>query len=189
MSDIKQKYIALIQKRSEENEKAIMLLFDQNLIGNCIAILRQELDSFIRVMYLGRISDFHERERLMNQTLLGEKWSILTPNNKIKYVTYRDMVEKSTELKGYIQYVYKFGCAFIHLSDFHNYIEENPFEKLDYSEQFDIVLYLHQYHGFNRNSELTVENISYLIPNIFEKISKNLTCYFSAILYDGMIEM
>ena len=189
MTSIKEKYIALIQKRSEENEKAIRLLFDQNLIGNCISILRQELDSFIRVMYLGRISDFKERERLMNQTLSGEKWSELTVNNKWKQITDKDMVEKSTELKGYIQYVYKFGCAFIHLSDFHDYANKNPFDKLDYVEQFDIKLYLHQYHGFSRDSELTVGNISNLIPDIFEKISKNMSCYFRTILNDEMIEM
>lgn len=73
MTDIKQKYISLIQNRSEENKIALNLLFAQGLFGNCISILRQELDSFIRVMYLGRISDFDERERLMSQTLSGEK--------------------------------------------------------------------------------------------------------------------
>jgi hypothetical protein len=189
MTDIKQKYISLIQKRSGENEKALRLLFTQNLIGNCVSTLRQELDSFIRVMYLGRISDFSERERLMNQTLLGEKWSVLTANNKWRQITDKEMVEKSTELKGYIQYVYKFGCGFIHLSDFHNYKTKNPFDKLDYSEQFDIIFYLHQYHSFPRDRDLTIENITSLIPAIFEKISANMAYYFDAILNDGMIEM
>jgi len=189
MSDNKQKYIALIQKRSNENEKSLKLLFEQRLFGNCISILRQELDSFIRIIYLGEISDFGERERLISQTLSGEKWTISTINNKKKQLTDKDMVEKSTELKGYIQYVYKFGCGFIHLSDFHDYTITNPFEKLDYTEQFDIALYLHQYHGFSRTTELTINNISYLIPDIFEKISKNMAYYFDTILNDGMIEM
>jgi len=76
MADIRRKYISLIQNRSEENKKALTLLFSQGLFGNYVSILRQELDSFIRVMYLGRISDFDERERMMNQTLLGEKWTV-----------------------------------------------------------------------------------------------------------------
>ena len=124
MLEIKQKYIELIRNRSEENSKAIKALFDQRLIGNCLSTLRQELDSFIRIIFLGRITDLNERERLMNQTLIGEKWKELTVNNKWQQITDRDMVEKSTEIKGYIQYVYKFGCAFIHLSDFHNYKTE-----------------------------------------------------------------
>jgi hypothetical protein len=37
--------------------------------------------------------------------------------------------------------------------------------------------------------ELTVENITPLIPNVLEKISANLACYFNAILNNEMIEM
>ena len=40
------------------------------------------------------------------------------------------MVDKADELKGYVHYVYKFGCGFIHLSGFHNYGMTNPFDKL-----------------------------------------------------------
>lgn len=188
MTDVKQLYVDLIRKRSQENEKAIALLFDANLFGMCMATLRQELDSFIRVLYLGRISDFNERERLMSQTLAGEKWTVLTPNGKLKQITDRDLVDKSTELKSYVQYVYKFGCSFIHLSDFHNYATINPFDKLDYTEQFDIKLYLNQYHGFPRSGELTVNNISNIVPAIFKKVSENMSYYLSVILNNGMIE-
>ncbi|MCB0479714.1 MAG: hypothetical protein KDC84_16215, partial [Crocinitomicaceae bacterium] len=110
-------------------------------------------------------------------------------NNKLRQVTDREMVEKSSELKGYIYYVYKFGCGFIHLSNFHDYQTKNPFDKLDFSEQLDIKMYLHQYHGFPRDRDLTVESIAPLIPNVFEKISSNLACYFNSIVNDEMIEM
>jgi hypothetical protein len=189
MKDIKVKFIELIQKRSKENEASLTDDYHKGRIGKCMSTLREELDSFIRVMYLGRISDISERERLMNLTLSGEKWTALTANGKLKQITDKDLVNKATELKGYIHYVYKFGCGFIHLSDFHNYKNINPFKKLDYSEQFDIVFYLNQYHGFPREIELTVKNITPLIPNIFEKISTNLTCYFNTILKNEMIEL
>lgn len=189
MTDVRQQFIDLIQKRSKENEESLNDDFLKKRIGKCISTLREELDSFIRVMYLGRISDMNERRRLMNLTLSGEKWNTLTQNSKWKQITDKDMVDKANELKGYIHYVYKFGCGFIHLSDFHNYEVKNPFDKLNYSEQFDIILYLHQYHGFSRDRELTVQNITPLIPNVFEKISSNMACYFGAILNDKMIEM
>ena len=189
MIDIKQQFIELIKKRSSENAESLKDDFNKRRIGKCISTLREELDSFIRVMYLGRISDISERERLMSETLTGEKWTILTPNNKWKQVTDKDMVNKANELIGYIHYVYKFGCGFIHLSVFHNYETINPFDKLNEIEQTDIQYYLNQYHHFPIDKELTIENISSYIPSVFEKISMNLNCYFDAILNDEMIEM
>ena len=189
MENTNQKFIELIKKRSEENNKAIKMLFDQSLIGNCLSILRQELDSFIRIIYLGRLSDFIDRERLMQQTLNDEKWTLLTSNNKWRQITDRDMIEKSTQIKGYIKYVYKFGCAFIHLSNFHNYKEENPFNKLNSFEKNDVKKYLNQYHSFPIENELTVENISNYVICIFDKISGNMSCYYDEILQNKMIEL
>lgn len=125
----------------------------------------------------------------MNQTLNGEQWTELTANNKWHKITDRDMVNISMEIKGYIQYVYKFGCAFIHLSDFHNYKSENPFDKLKFSEKLDIKIYLNQYHGFPMDRDLTVNNIKLLIPSVFDKISANMACYYDVILNDELIEM
>jgi hypothetical protein len=189
MTDIKQQFIELIQNRSKENSESLRDDFVKRRIGKCMETLRTELDSFIRVMYLGRISDINERRRLIQQTLLGEKWTVLTPNNKWKQVTDKDMVDKANELIGYVHYVYKFGCGFIHLSDFHNYAITNPFDKLNETEKSDVKNYLNQYHHFPIDTQLTVESITDYIPDVFEKISSNLTCYFNAILNDGMIEM
>lgn len=82
MTNIKQQFIELIQNRSKENAESLQDDFNKRRIGKCLETLRTELDSFIRVMYLGRISDINERERLIQQTLSGEKWTVLTPNNK-----------------------------------------------------------------------------------------------------------
>lgn len=186
---IKENFIELIQNRSKENKESLQDDFAKKRIGKCISTLREELDSFIRVMYIGRISDTNERIKLMNQTLSGEKWTISTVNNKLKKVTDKDMVDKANELKGYVQYVYKFGCGFIHLSDFHNYATTNPFNKLIDTEKADIKMYLNQYHHFPIDEELTIQNITSYIPDVFDKISSNLTCYFDNIMDDSMIVM
>ncbi len=177
----------MIKQRSIENKNALQILFEKKLYGHCFSVLRQELDSFIRIIYLGRIGDFNERERLMKQTLLGEKWSVLTSKNKWKTITDKDMVDISNQLFGYVEYVYRFGCAFIHLSNSHNYTTINPFNTLSEIEQLDVKHYLNQYHGFSEDNDLTVENIADLIPNIFEKISGNMACYFDEILNNKMI--
>lgn len=187
MTDIKKQFIELIKNRSKENAESLIDDFAKRRIGKCLETLRTELDSFIRVMYIGRISDINERERLMQQTLSGDIWTTLTRNGKWKKVTDKDMVDKANELFGYVQYVYKFGCGFIHLSNFHNYAIKNPFDKLNDKEKTDVKKYLNQYHSFPLDNELTVENITNYIPNVFDKISSNLTCYFDSILNEEMI--
>lgn len=187
MNQTKQKFVELIRNRSEDNKSAILLMFDKGLISNCLSTLRQELDSFVRIIFLGRINDISERRRLMKQTLNNEKWIVLTSNNKSRVVTDRDMIERATELKGYVSYVYKFGCSFIHLSNFHNYRNINPFESLSYSQRLDIKIYLHQYHGFPMEKSLNVDNVAKLIPDVFSKISENMSFYLEEILNDQMI--
>ena len=49
--------IRTIRQRSEENHSAITLLHEAKLYSNAIAILRFELDSMIRVIYLLSITD------------------------------------------------------------------------------------------------------------------------------------
>lgn len=46
------KFCNIVKKRSEENAKTIKLLYENQLYGNCVGILRQELDSMVRVLFL-----------------------------------------------------------------------------------------------------------------------------------------
>ncbi len=188
MSKLTLQFVELVKKRSEENKNSISLLYAEGLIGNCISILRQELDTFIRIIYLGRISSIPERERLMQLTLDGQKWTTLTANNKWRRITDSDMVLISNQVKGYISYVYKFGCAFIHLSDSHDYLNQDPFTKLSFSEILDVKTYLSQYHGFPRNQELTIHSFQRLIPEVFKKISSNMLYYTDDLIEGNMIE-
>jgi len=54
-----------IRQRSEENKKAFSILFHNDIIGNSVSILRQELDSMIRVIYLLSIDDIDYRNELI----------------------------------------------------------------------------------------------------------------------------
>ena len=188
MSQIILKFVELIRNRSEENKLSLNKLYENRLLGNCISILRQEVDTFIRIIYLGRLNSVQERERLINLTFNDEKWNTLTVNSNMKIITDKDMVDIASEVKGYVQYLYKFGCGFIHLSNFHNYQNENPFKKLKLNEQIDIKFYLHQYHGFSIENNLTIESIENLIPKIFDKISQNMLYYNEQLLNNGSID-
>jgi len=45
-------FIRTIRSRSREHRQAMELLYGANLVGQMIAVLRQELDSMVRVIYL-----------------------------------------------------------------------------------------------------------------------------------------
>lgn len=159
--------------RSKENKEAIEILFRNRLYGQVVATLRQELDSMVRCIFLLNIPDLNQREKLISQMLEGKRWK----NQQNRIITDRDMVEISNNLQGWTKSVYKFGCSFIHLSNFHNYREDDPFESLDNIEKENIKNHMYYYHGFNLNNDLTFDNVKPYLNNVFDKINSNLRCY------------
>jgi len=174
-------FVQTIRNRSIENRKSINLLLINNLIGNSFSIIRQELDSMIRVIYLLNLIDLHERDELISQTLNGEKWRLKNENGKTVNITEKDMVELANSLYGWTKSVYKFGCAFIHLSDFHNYLVSDPFLKLNLEERKDIVKHVNNYHMTSLTPECSIQDLFPLINSIFDKVSGNLECYLESL--------
>lgn len=149
------------------------LLAEARLAGQMIAVLRQELDSMVRVIYLLTQST-ERREILINALMRGEKW---TQESSRAKVTDREMVELAQELQGWTQSVYKFGCAFIHLSGLHDYNIRDPLDQLPADERGDILKHCRNYHGGPAPGDERFESIVPYLPKIFDKISGNLECY------------
>lgn len=166
------KFCFIVRQRSQENTLAVQVLANNGLSGQVVSVLRQELDSMVRVIFLLNKST-EERIHLINLTLAGLRWRLL--NNSI--VTDKQMVELADNLNGWTNSVYKFGCAFIHLSSYHNYIVSNPFETLDIDEINAIKTHLHNYHSFPLSANLTMQSIAPYLPKVFDKITSNLSCY------------
>lgn len=152
------------------------------------SILRQELDSMVRVIFLLHAKDIAERRRLINSTLRGEKWKVHTINGKLRDVTDREMVNISQELQGWTQSVYRFGCAFIHLSDFHNHLKQNPFEKLADEEKHYVLTHLREYHGGPCHDNPDMRELASYLPRVFEKIASNLACYLKQLEQDQQLD-
>ena len=167
------RFCQLLRNRSEENKKSFDILFRNRLFGNCFSILRQELDSMIRVIYLLNEADLNKRRSFIEQTLNGEKWSFINHNGKTQKVTDKDMVDLADNLNGWTQNVYKFGCAFIHLSNFHDYQSEAPFQSLNDSDKGIIINQLRHYHGANLNRESSFKDLIRFLPMVMNKISGN----------------
>lgn len=142
-----------------------------------VSVLRQELDSMVRVIYL-LTQGPERRSQLVEASVRGEKWS--QEGSRAK-VTDREMVELAQMLQGWTQSVYKFGCAFIHLSDLHDYNDRDPLARLPVEERTEILEHCRYYHGGpDHGAERFVDLVPFL-PRVLEKIAGNLECYLVAL--------
>ncbi len=162
-----------VRERTLQNSTAVHLLHGNRLSGNVVAILRQELDSMIRCIYLLSVKDRSVRGRLIAQSLKGEAWT--TPDGK--RVTDKEMVTLSNRLQNWTQNVYRFGCAFIHLSGFYDSAGQDPFDSINQRERREIVEHLSYYHGFHMEATAKFRDIVPVLPRVLDKISSNLEYY------------
>lgn len=164
-----------VRSRSAEYAKAMHVLKSHQLPGVMGSLLRQELDSMIRVIYLLATTDMSERQRLIEASVAGKRWKRINRKDKKKYITDHDMEKLSTKLHDWAENVYKFGCNFIHLSSAHDYNDRDPFVNLPAETQREIIDYLRFYHGGRPTQEHpTFDDLTPLFPEVFEKISGNL---------------
>lgn len=168
-----EQFCKILRERSTEHISAGQLLFDNGHYGQVISVLRQELDSLVRVVFL-LSKDLNTRQHLINQTLRNIRWS--QPNSK-SIVTDRQMVELTNKLHGWTNSVYRLGCAFIHLTPMADYKNSNPFQQLTQMEINDIKQHLHNYHGFSLSESLSMETVSPFLIKVLDKVSGNLGCY------------
>jgi hypothetical protein len=101
-----------VRSRSQENRKAVGLLHENGLTGSILAVLRQELDSLIRCIYLLSVRNRPYRERLIRDSVNGALWR----TEEGERITDRRMLDLSVRLFGWTKEVYEIGCGFIHLS-------------------------------------------------------------------------
>jgi hypothetical protein len=129
----------------------------------------------VRVIFLLATDDRSYRDQLIDMSVRGERWRRRRSKKK---VTDREMVDLADRFQGWTAAVYKFGCAFIHLSNQHDYGTRDPFLALPAGEQETVIQYLRHYHHRRPEAERPrFQDIVPLLPDVFEKIAANLECY------------
>lgn len=174
MDDI-QKFLRQAKSRSSENMESFALLYANGKFGTCISILRMELDTLVRLVYLSFHCPPAEAVRLMTQSVNGEKWSRLNANGKIIKVTDKEMVDLATTI-GWERIIYDFGSKLIHLSDYHAYGTDDPVVKLPAATRNQMGQYLSHYHGWS-GSQLTFSDIIRHLPDVMTKLTDNVKCH------------
>ena len=94
-------------------------------------------------------------------------------------------VDSTKDLFYWAKHVYEFGCAFIHVSSFHDYAERDPMERISAADRATIASYLNYYHLVHLGPNVTFSEILPWLPAVFEKISRNLDCYLTDLEDDG----
>lgn len=173
-----------VRNRSKEHERAMQVLARERLAGQMVAVLRQELDSMVRVIYL-LTQQPDRRTALIEASVAGEKWS---KENSRASVTDKEMVDLAQDLQGWTRSVYKFGCAFIHLSALHDYNDRDPLEQLPEQEREDILEHCRHYHGGPIGNDAKFSDLVSYLPNVLSKITGNLECYLEK-LEHGSIQV
>ncbi|MFN7954962.1 MAG: hypothetical protein U0610_24765 [bacterium] len=154
------------------------------LPGQIVSILRQELDSMVRLIFLLAQPDRSYRHALIDAAVHDKKWTAPSSRRKI---TDREMVSIANGLHGWTESVYRFGCGFIHLSALHDYRSRDALDQLD-GEKEAVLHHLRYYHGGPHQANPTFEDIEPFLPRVFEKIADNLERYVTALEADKDIE-
>lgn len=170
-------FLRQVRNRSLEHQRAMELLAGAGLAGQMIAVLRQELDSMVRVIYLLKQGP-ERRELLISDSVRNKKW---TREGSRAKISDKDMVDIAQSLQGWTQSVYKFGCAFIHLSSLHDYNDRDPLLQLPDEERRDIIEHCRHYHGGPSIGVVRFGDLVPYLPRVLKKISENLECYLKAL--------
>ena len=173
MSDL-ETFCRQVRTRSSEHRMAVNLLYRGNIPSQIISILRQELDSMIRVIYLLNIPDMSYRNELIKASVNGQEWM---EEKTGKRITDRKMANLANKLEGWTESVYRFGCSFIHLSGFHDYKDRDPLTMISAEEKKVILKHMRNYHFGPSNPNPTFKDLIPYLPSVFNKIAENLEVY------------
>lgn len=174
MNDSISKFCSVVRHSSDENEKAINILFENKIYKKVIGTLREELELYVKVLYLSQ-QDSYIKETLIDEFFENKTWK----NSNGKRLTDKELLNYASKVKGYgwEQVSYKFSCCFIHFSILHNWLEEDVTNIIDIEEKKTIIGYINQYHNAKLDINSSFEDILQYSLLIFKKIKENMECY------------
>ena len=166
----------MINNRLDENWKSFNILLGLKHYGNCISIMCQELDQFIRILFLLK-QTLHDRKQFINNSINNQKWSRMIGDNKKEYITDADIKIFAETLTGWEKSIYDFGYIFNNLSNNFNYMLKDPIKSLDDAEREIIYNYIIEYHDSGFIKEYSINELMQVLPNIFVKIYDSIKAH------------
>jgi hypothetical protein len=169
-------YKKLINHRLDENVKSFKLLFEMKHYGNCISIMRQELDQIMKLLFLLNRNKV-ERKQFMESSIESHKWFVLNKENRKEYITEEDIAKYSESLSGWDKSIYEFGLAFGHLTNSFNYGSKDPIKSMNDIYRKMLYDYIKGYHDKDYPKDFSLDDLIPILPMIFDSISFHLQSY------------
>lgn len=106
MDYTEEQFFEAIRQRSDEHQKAFDFAVREKMYSQMGSIIRQELDSFIRLDYYFELKET-DRQEVIRKFF----------NNEKAFPRDSELVKRMQW--GWLRHIYNVGCAFIHLSRYH----------------------------------------------------------------------
>ena len=163
----------MIEARSREHHEAMRVALDKGWLAIADSVLRMELDSMIRVIWLLRHPD--TREQILASCVAGQGF-----NEGRKRISDTTLAEDAVKVNGWVQAVYHFGNTFVHLTNAHDYAVLDPFQA--YERRGEVIEFLNRYHpgkvpGGPVDDSSTLRDLDAYAPYVLEKITSRLDIY------------
>ena len=189
-NNLESQFFEAIKKRSDEHKKAFEFAVQEKLYGQMGAIIRQELDSLLRVDYFKRLSE-QEKKDTLAKFLANEKRTFpsdanMLETNTIKYELPSKDCDEEIELMlgamsmGWTRFIYSIGCSLIHLTQLHNSGEVEPQLAFTDEERREIVEGVNCWQklamksSFRISQDFTFNDLVMAAPAAFHKLRSNL---------------
>ena len=158
---------SIVEKRLSENWKSFRILYKLKHYDNCISIMCQELDQYIKLLYIIK-QPYDKKEKLVNCSINSKKWDVLDQDIDLfaKKLTEWDLA------------IYEFRNVFNKLTINYNYLLRDPLSGINESEKELIYKYIKEYHDTEFIKNYTLIELVPVLPMIFSRISDNIKGFF-----------
>jgi hypothetical protein len=170
----------MTEARSREHHEAMRVALDKGWLAIAGSVLRMELDSMMRVIWLLRHPD--TRDQILASCVAGKgfKDGKLIYDNKMVADADREIAADAANENRWVQAVYDFGNTFVHLTNAHDYAVTDPLQA--YEHRDEVIKFLNNYHpgkvpGRPVDDRSTLRDVAAYAPHVLEKITSHLDTY------------
>lgn len=147
---------------------------EQNLLSTQMSIIREEVDSLLRVIYLLGVNDYEELADIIGNSFDQRKFGPTKADGEARRLSDKSMVQAAAVQFDWLETLYDFGCSFIHLTGLHSYQERDPFRMLSPSEREVIAGFVNRYYRATISANSQFTEVAHYLPQIFRKVAENL---------------
>ena len=140
-------FIRMVRSRSSEHRQVMAFATENNLLSTQMSMIREEVDSLVRVIHLFGVNDYNELADIIGNTFDQRKFGPTKADGRARRILDKSLIQDAAAQFDWLETLYEFGCSFIHLTGLHSYQERDVFRMLSPSEREAIAEFVNHYYG------------------------------------------